>query len=67
MKQPDPLWADNISHGEFLRAASDETLTVDPANLKFLIQGVMNKGKGDKGYGGIPWLLGILTLSPRAE
>jgi len=67
VKQPDPPWADNVSHGEFLRAASDETLTVDPANLKFLIQGVMNKGKGDKGYGGIPWRLGILTLSPRAE
>jgi hypothetical protein len=65
--QPDPPWADNISHGELLRAANDETMTVDPANLKFLIQGVMNSAKGDKGYGMIPWRLGILTLRPGAE
>lgn len=62
VRQPDPPWADNISHGELLRASNDETLSVDPANLKFLIQGVLNKGKGDKGYGGIPWRLGLLTL-----
>jgi len=62
VRQPDPPWADNISHGELLRAAGDETLPVDPAGLKFLIQGVNNSAKGDKGYGGIPWRLGLLTL-----
>ncbi|MCX5677420.1 MAG: non-reducing end alpha-L-arabinofuranosidase family hydrolase [Planctomycetota bacterium] len=65
VRQPDPPWADNISHGELLRAGSDETLTVDPANLKFLIQGVSNSAKGNKGYGGIPWRLGLLTLEKR--
>jgi hypothetical protein len=65
VRQPDPPWADNISHGELLRAGSDETLTVDPANLKFLIQGVNNNAKGNKGYGGIPWRLGLLTLEKR--
>ena len=64
VRQSDPPWADNISHGELLRAGTDETLPVDPANLKFLIQGVVNSGKGDQGYGGIPWRLGVLTAAP---
>jgi len=67
VRQPDPPWADNISHGELIRTGVDETMTVDPAGLRFLIQGVMNGAKGDKGYGGIPWRLGILTLAPAAE
>jgi hypothetical protein len=37
-------------------------MTVDPAHLEFLIQGVNNSAKGDKGYGGIPWRLGLLKL-----
>jgi hypothetical protein len=64
VRRPGPPWADNISHGELLRAGCDETLLVDPANLRFLIQGVNNDAKGDKGYGGIPWRLGLLTLTP---
>jgi hypothetical protein len=47
-----------------LRAGCDETLTVDPAKLQFLIQGVNNDAKGNQGYGGIPWRLGLLTLTP---
>ncbi|MBM4016780.1 MAG: glycoside hydrolase [Planctomycetes bacterium] len=64
VRQPDPPWADNISHGELLRAGCDETMTVDPGGLKFLIQGVNNNAKGDKGYGMIPWRLGLLTAAP---
>jgi hypothetical protein len=64
VRQPDPPWADNISHGELIRATSDETMTVDPAKLQFLIQGVNNNVKGGKGYGGIPWRLGLLTSAP---
>jgi len=67
VRQPDPPWADNISHGELLRAGVDETLSVEAANLKFLIQGVMNNAKGDKGYGGIPWRLGLLSLKANAD
>jgi hypothetical protein len=59
------LWADNISHGELLRDGRDETLTVDPANLRFLIQGVLEKEKAGLGYGQFPWRLGILTLKPK--
>ena len=58
---PDPAWADNISHGELLRVGGDETLTVDPADLRFLIQGVTQKRRAGKKYGEIPWQLGILT------
>lgn len=53
-------WADNISHGELVRATNDETMTVDPRNLQFVFQGVLEKQKTG-GYGQIPWRLGILT------
>jgi len=55
------LWADNISHGELIRAGNDQTLTIDPAKLQFLIQGVLEKDKAGKNYGQIPWRLGLLT------
>jgi len=61
------LWADNISHGELLRDTSDETLTVDPANLRFLIQGALDRDKAGKPYGKIPWRLGLLTLVPAGK
>ena len=54
-------WADNISHGELVRAGSDQTLTVDPQNLRFVFQGAMQKEKAGKSYGLIPWRLGMLT------
>ena len=61
VRQPDPPWADNISHGELLRAGTDETLPVAPSRLRFLIQGVTQRRKAGKPYGDIPWRLGILT------
>ncbi len=54
------LWTDNISHGELLRDGNDETLTVDPAHLRFLIQGVLQRDKPPQ-YGRIPWRIGMLT------
>lgn len=53
-------WTDVISHGELLRAGCDEKLEVDPANLRFLFQGVLDKDRQGKGYGVIPWKLGLL-------
>jgi len=53
-------WTDAISHGELLRAACDEKLEVDPDHLRFLFQGVLDKERSGKGYGKIPWRLGIL-------
>ncbi len=59
--QPEPRWTDNISHGELIRTGYDESLTVDPANLRFVIQGVLAKDAEGKKYGEIPWKLGLLT------
>lgn len=54
-------WTDSISHGELLRAGYDEKLDVDPADLRFVFQGALNKDRAGKPYGQIPWRLGLLT------
>ena len=53
-------WTDSISHGELIRSGYDENLEVDPANLRFLFQGVSDKAQSGKKYGEIPYRLGIL-------
>jgi hypothetical protein len=53
-------WTGSISHGELLRAGVDQTLEVDPAELRFLFQGVSDEARVDKPYGQIPWRLGLL-------
>ena len=53
-------WSDSISHGELLRDGYDERLEVDPSNLRFLYQGVLDRDRQGKAYGQIPWRLGIL-------
>jgi len=53
-------WTEAISHGELLRTGCDEKLEVDPAKLRFLFQGVLDKDRQGKGYGEIPWKLGLL-------
>lgn len=53
-------WTDCVSHGELLRAGIDQRLEVAPADLRFLFQGVRNKGRAGKPYGQIPWRLGML-------
>jgi len=55
-----PQWTDSFSHGEFLRAGHDETLEIDPDNLRILFQGVTTGTEPDENYGKIPWRLGIL-------
>lgn len=59
--QPPGPWTDNISHGELLRAGVDQTLTIDPHGLRFLIQGVSAEEVRDRKYGEIPWRLGLLS------
>ncbi len=54
-------WTDNVSHGEFLRDGHDQTLTVDPNNLRFIFQGMWDKDKSAKGYGQYSWRIGMLT------
>jgi hypothetical protein len=55
-----PRWTDNVSHGELIRDGIDQTLTVDPARLRFVFQGLLESDKAGKGYGQFPWRIGIL-------
>jgi hypothetical protein len=60
VRPADARWTDVVSHGELLRSGTDEKLEVDPAHLRFLFQGVLDKDRQGKGYGAIPWKLGLL-------
>ncbi|MCA9191162.1 MAG: hypothetical protein KDB03_05360 [Planctomycetales bacterium] len=53
-------WTDNISHGELLRSGSNQLLEVDPANLQFLFQGMLDSQKSGLPYGRFPWRIGLL-------
>ncbi|WP_395751562.1 non-reducing end alpha-L-arabinofuranosidase family hydrolase [Prosthecobacter sp.] len=59
-------WTTSISHGELIRSENDEMLEVDPANLRFVFQGVDDEGYKAKKYGSIPWRIGILDFQPSA-
>lgn len=54
-------WTDNVSHGELIRDGVDQTLTIDPENIRFLFQGMWEKDKKGKRYGQFEWRLGMLT------
>ena len=56
-------WAESISHGELIRAGHDERLEIEPAQLQFLYQGVLDADMQGKPYGRIPWRLGLLDLT----
>ena len=53
-------WTDNVSHGELIRDGYDQTLTVDPDNLRLIFQGMLDKHKAGKGYGQFQWRIGML-------
>ena len=60
-----PLWTDGVSHGELLREGSDETMTVDPKNLRFLYQGLA-RGTNEPNYVLLPYRLALLKPAPAA-
>lgn len=60
-------WTDNVSHGELIRYSNDETLTIDPKNLKFVFQGMLQKNKRKSGYGDFQWRIGMLTPTASKE
>ena len=55
-----PLWTKGISHGELLRDGHDQTLTIDPANLTLLYQGLRPGWDPAKTYVQLPYQLGLL-------
>ena len=54
-------WTDNVSHGELIRDGYDQSLIVDPADLRFVFQGMLDAHKTGKGYGQFRWRIGMLT------
>ncbi|MCA9058418.1 MAG: hypothetical protein KDA85_07965 [Planctomycetaceae bacterium] len=59
-------WTDSISHGELLRAGTDQRMEIDPDHLQFLYQGATNAEKAGRSYGEIPWQLGLLKLQGKS-
>jgi hypothetical protein len=53
-------WTRDTSHGELVRDGYDETLTVDPTNLRMLYQGRDPDSGGP--YHFLPYRLGIIEL-----
>lgn len=55
-------WTRDISHGELLRDGYDESLSVDPSNLRFLYQGV-DPAQTNVEYYELPYRLALLTFA----
>ncbi len=53
-------WTDNISHGELIRDGHDQRLSVDPADLRFVFQGMWDRDKTGQNYGRLQWRIGLL-------
>ena len=54
-------WTRDISHGEAIRAGYDETLALDPCNLRYVFQGADPNADNMGDYNKIPWQIGVLT------
>jgi endo-1,4-beta-xylanase len=52
-------WTLDISHGEPLRAGTDQTLTIDPCRLQYVYDGHDPAAGGSQEA--LPWRLGLLT------
>jgi hypothetical protein len=54
-------WTRDISHGEMVRAGYDQTLAIEPCNIRYLFQGANPMADIGGDYNKIPWQLGLLT------
>jgi endo-1,4-beta-xylanase len=57
----DAPWTYDISHGDMIRAGYDESLAIDPCNLRYLFQGADPTADNEGDYNKIPWQIGLLT------
>ncbi|MHC4200237.1 MAG: non-reducing end alpha-L-arabinofuranosidase family hydrolase [Planctomycetota bacterium] len=65
-KGADARWAEEVSHGEAIRSGSNQLLEYDPAEPRFLIQGLLTtEHRGP--YPSLPWRLGIIRRRPGAS
>ncbi len=62
MEDGSPMWTADISHGEILRDGYDQTMTIDPANLQLLYQGLVPNQPKELTYVQLAWELGLLRL-----
>jgi hypothetical protein len=56
----DPQWIEQISRGEILRSSYDQRMEIDPMQIRFLFAAIDEYDKTDRGYGQIPWRIGLL-------
>jgi endo-1,4-beta-xylanase len=54
-------WTHDISHGEAIRAGYDETVALDPCQLRYVFQGADPNANTGGDYNKIPWQLGVST------